>query len=157
MSKPGLILAARILTDLKELALLAERAKQGWEKAKSRNDDFYFDAVALNLHGFYSGLENIFEKIASAVDGTVPSAANWHKELLNQMCMEVPNIRPAVISGNLCEMLEEYRGFRHVVRNVYTHHLNPEKMEPLVIKIDEALAELTTELTAFAKFVQEAE
>lgn len=73
MSNSGTILAARIRTDIKELALLVERAKQGWEKAKSHNDDFYLDGVALNLHGFYSGLEKIFVKIASTVDGSVPT------------------------------------------------------------------------------------
>lgn len=48
-------------------------------------DDYYLDSVALNLHGFYSGLERVFEKVASTIDGSVPSAANWHRELLNQM------------------------------------------------------------------------
>lgn len=157
MSKPGAILAARIRTDLKELALLVERAKQGWEKAKNRNDDYYLDGVALNLHGFYSGLEKVFEKIAATVDGTVPTAANWHQELLGQMSMEIPEVRPAVISGELRDTLEDYRGFRHVVRNVYTYHLSPEKMERLIIKIDWVLEKLTNELIVFATFLQEAD
>lgn len=82
MNKGGKILAARILAELKEIVNLVERAKQGWERAKRKNDDYYLDGVALNLHGFYSGLERIFEKIASAIDGTVPGGANWHQELL---------------------------------------------------------------------------
>ncbi len=129
MSRPGAILAARIRIDLPELAFLVERARQGWNKAKTLNDDYYLDGVALNLHGFYSGLEKIFEKIAATVDGSVPNAANWHQELLSQMSMEIPEVRPAVISQELRDMLEDYRGFRHVVRNVYTHLLNPEKIE----------------------------
>jgi hypothetical protein len=93
--------------------------------------------VALNLHGLYSGLERIFEKIASTIDGSVPSGVNWHQELLNQMAVEVPRIRPAVISVDLKkDDLEEYRGFRHVVRNVYTYRLDPEKLRPLVKNID---------------------
>lgn len=43
MSKPGAILAARIKTELPELALLVERAREGWERAKSQNDTFYLD------------------------------------------------------------------------------------------------------------------
>lgn len=128
MSKPGAVLAARIKNELPELALLVERAGEGWSRAKSRNDSFYLDSVTLNLHGFYSGLEKLFEKIAATVDGSVPSAPNWHQELLSQMSMEIPEVRPAVISQELRDMLEDYRGFRHVVRNVYTYHLNPEKM-----------------------------
>lgn len=157
MNRPGAILAARIRTDLKELVLLVERAKQGWEKAKSQHDDYYLDGVALNLHGFYSGLEKIFEKVASTVDGSVPSAANWHQELLAQMSMEIQDVRPAVISDELRDLLEDYRGFRHVVRNVYTYHLSPEKMERLITGVDVVLEKLTDELTTFARFLQESD
>lgn len=99
MSKAGAMLSARILAELKELSALVERIEQGWERSKLKNDDYYLDGVALNLHGFYSGLERIFEKIASTIDGTVPSAANWHQELLNQISIEIPGVRPVVISS----------------------------------------------------------
>jgi hypothetical protein len=154
MNKEGAVLAARILTELKEISKLVSRIEQAWKKAKKREDDFYLDSVALNLHGFYSGLERIFEKIAASVDGSVPAGANWHKELLNQMSMDITGIRPAVISSVLKQNLDEYRGFRHVVRNVYTYHLSPEKIEPLVDKVQEVIANSETELSAFAKFLQ---
>jgi hypothetical protein len=154
MNKEGAVLAARILTELKEISKLVCRIEQGWKKAKKGEDDFYLDSVALNLHGFYSGLERIFEKIAASVDGSVPEGANWHKELLNQMSMEITGIRPAVISSDLKQKLEEYRGFRHVVRNVYTYHLSPEKIEPLVDKVQEIIANLEKEISAFSKFLQ---
>ena len=41
MIKPGATLAARIRIDLAELAFLVERARKGWDKAKSLNDDYY--------------------------------------------------------------------------------------------------------------------
>jgi hypothetical protein len=50
--------------------------------------------------------------------------------------------------------LDEYRGFRHVVRNVYTYHLSPEKIEPLVDYVQEIIANSEKELSAFAKFLQ---
>ena len=154
MNKEGAVLAARILTELKEILKLADRIEQGWKTTKKRKDDFYLDSVALNLHGFYSGLERIFEKIAASVDGSIPEGANWHQELLHQMSMEIDGIRPAVISSDLKENLEEYRGFRHVVRNVYTYHLSPEKIKPLVDKIQDVFRKLEKELSAFAKFLQ---
>lgn len=69
------------------------------------------DSVALNLHGFYSGLERIFEKIAASVDGSIPEGANWHRELLHQLSMEIDGIRPAVISSDLKEKLEDTVAF----------------------------------------------
>jgi len=73
------------------------------------------------------------------------------------MSIEVPQVRPAVISHELRDLLEDYRGFRHVVRNVYTYHLNPGKIEFLVIKIEPLMEKLTAEMNVFAAFLQEAE
>ncbi len=157
MNKAGALLAARIISELKELSVLAKRAEQGLKKAKEKNDDYYFDSVALNLHSIYSGLERIFERIATAIDSSLPSGTNWHRELLNQMAIEVPGIRPAVISSDLKEKLEEYRGFRHVVRNVYTYRLKPEKIEGLVSMLNTVMAKVETDITGFANFLQSIE
>lgn len=157
MSKIGAVLSGRIRDELSELAMVVDRAEQGWRRAKTQHDDFYLDGVALNLHGFYSGLEHVFEKIASLVDESIPTGANWHQELLRQMNIEVPGVRPAVISAELRTGLEEYRGFRHIVRNVYTYQLNPEKLERLITMLRETLSRTERELLAFAKFLESTE
>ena len=156
MNRSGAILAARIRSELKELSEIVDRAEQGWERAKRTNDDFYLDGVALNIHGFYSGLEMIFEKIADTVDGSAPSSTTWHKDLLNQMSSEIANIRPALISTTLKDILDEYRGFRHVVRNVYTHRLRAEKIKVLIDKLRSTFTDVEKELSVFAAFLEEA-
>ena len=55
-----------------DLDRLIERTGEGWRRALRSSDDYYLDGVALNLHGFYAGLERIFELIATAVDGVLP-------------------------------------------------------------------------------------
>lgn len=154
MNPQAAILTARIDTELSELKLVVDRTLQAWDKAAKQDDDFYLDSVALNLHAFYSGLERIFEKLASTIDRTVPSAANWHQELLMQMQTEIPSIRPAVISSLLKESLEEYRGFRHVVRNVYAYHLKPEKLKILVGNLESTFRLASEELTVFGDFLK---
>lgn len=76
MTGKGAVLAGRVLAELGELSNLVQRAEQGWIRARESRDDLFLDGIALNLHGFYSGLERIFERIASAVDETVPEGAN---------------------------------------------------------------------------------
>ena len=131
MAGTGAVLASRILSEISSLGMVAVRVESAWKAAAANNDEFYFDSVALNIHSFYSGLERLFEKISSAIDGSIPQGANWHQELLNRMTLEIPNVRPAVISEKTRKWLDPYRGFRHVVRNVYTYHISPDKMEPL--------------------------
>jgi hypothetical protein len=157
VKKEAAVLSARIESELKDIFTLIDRIKAAWRKARDTEDDFYLDSVALNLHGLYSGLERIFEKIASTIDGSVPTGVNWHQELLNQMAVEVPRIRPAVISIDLKDDLEEYRGFRHVVRNVYTYRLDPDKLRPLVKNINKIWKKIDKELSAFAKFIRDVE
>lgn len=155
MSERLLKLAERIRDELAELGWLVERAQEGWRRAQRSGDDFYLDSVALNLHGFYAGLERLFELIATVVDGTMPRGANWHQVLLQQMATEIVRVRPAVISEGAQDALDEYRGFRHIVRHVYTFKFDPVKVQGLVEEAPAVLAQVRAELLAFAEFLEQ--
>ncbi len=49
---------------------------------------------------------------------------------------EINKVRPAVISDSVRLGLDEYRGFRHVVRNVYTYKFDSESVEKLTLKAE---------------------
>jgi hypothetical protein len=70
------------------------------------------------------------------------------------MTAEIPNTRPAVISTQTRNRLDTYRGFRHVVRNVYTYHLDPQQIEVLVKQLPAVLTHTSQELMAFANFLE---
>lgn len=148
-------LASRIRRDLDELERVLGRAHKAWQKCKHSDDDYYLDSVALNLHGLYSGVERVLERIAATIDGAKPTGENWHQVLLQQMIREMPGVRPAVISEVLGEQLEEYRGFRHVVRNVYVFNFDPAKLESLILSANPMFSKLKEELLAFAQFLDE--
>lgn len=149
-----LTLASRIRYELLELDNIIERIHRAWELFKKEENSFYIDSIALNLHHFYSGIERIFELIAEEIDGAKPKSSKWHKELLKQMSLEIPNIRPKVISFELEEILDEYRAFRHIVRSVYTYQLSVEKIRNLLEKLDYAFKMLKEELEAFCVFLE---
>ncbi len=146
--------AGRIRADLSEFTQVTERALHIWREGKLSGADFYLDAVALNLHGFYAGLERLLEIIADGIDETKPVGAQWHQQLLRQMTSEIAEVRPAVISPDLRDQLDRYRGFRHVVRNVYTFNLDSEQVEILVRHLPETMTQLRQELLAFANFLE---
>lgn len=148
-------LAQRIRVELAEIALVVRRIETGWERVEHSHDDYYLDGVALNIHGFYSGLERLLELIAAYVDGTKPTGENWHQALLQQMAGEQPGLRPAVISETTFASLDEYRGFRHVVRNVYTFKFDPSKIQTLVANVSPLFLQTQTELLAFADFLDQ--
>jgi len=150
-------LIKRIHQELEEIYRVLTRANDGWERARRSNDDYYLDGVALNLHGYYSGFERIFTHIAETVDGDLPHGEDWHLNLLQQMLDEVPGIRPAVISAEAGEILNELRKFRHIVRNVYTHHFDPVRLGKLVKESSGMFVQLKAELLAFVAFLENGE
>jgi hypothetical protein len=154
MTRKDLTLVSRINQELFELDLIVKRILKAWEKGVTENDDLYLDSVALNLHGFYFGLEKVFELIARNIDQSIPSGEAWHQELLRQMFTEIKEIRPAIISRESFLALDEYRGFRHVVRNVYTFNLSFRKLEPLVSEIQKVLDQVKKEISNFLSLLE---
>ena len=155
MNRKHLVLVSRVEEELSEIKQLVEKINKGWKYAQKTKESFYLDSVALNLHGFYSALEKIFELIAKEIDGIIPEGNSWHQDLLIQMKTEFKKVRPAVISRDTFNKLDEYRGFRHVVRNVYTFNLSPSRIEPLVEGIDLIFIQIKEEITRFLSFIEE--
>ena len=143
-------LAARIRESLAELERVVNRAEELRDKALRTGDDGYWDGTALNLHGFYAGVEQIFEDVARTMEGSVPEGPNWHPDLLLQMSAEVSGARPPVVTRETRHCLDEYRGFRHVVRNVYVFNLRPTRLQELVAGLRACAALVTSDITSFA-------
>ncbi|MEA3441398.1 MAG: hypothetical protein U9R58_14075 [Chloroflexota bacterium] len=150
-------LAGRIRESLSEIRNVVKRIDDYIRKAQTIDDQAYWDATALNLHGFYSGIEHIFEDIARTVDASVPLGPEWHVDLLIQMGSDMKDIRPPVVSRETRLCLDEYRGFRHVVRNVYTFNLRPSRIKDLATDLPECYSSVMQELMAFASFLDSLE
>lgn len=149
-------LAERIRGELEELDRLVARVYGGWSRAMQMpEEDMFLDAVALNLHGFYSGVERLFELIAQRVDQAPIAGQMWHHELIQRMAQDIDRQRPAVISRESVAALDELRRFRHLVRNIYATNLVPEKLAVLVDLLQITWPQLRAELMAFAAFLDD--
>lgn len=153
MSSEHAALAARIRETLLEIEHVVDRAEGLAAKAQRTGDDGFWDGVALNLHGFYAGVERIFEDIARTLEGSVPESGDWHRDLLLQMSADVAGVRPAVLARGTRQCLEEYRGFRHVVRNVYTFSLRPSRLQELVSGLRRCFDSASRDIRHFATFL----
>lgn len=151
-----IVLAGRIRKELDNLERLVARAKRAMDTARRnpQDMDLYIDSASLNLHDVYSGLERVFKQIAATVDGNVPSSPEWHRELLEQMGLDLSQVRPPVLTSPVIQLLDEYLRFRHVVRNVYTFSFDPERVGRLVKELKSVFAQARQELLAFANFLE---
>lgn len=146
-------LASRLQAELADLQTVVQRTNHLLDKTLRQGDVDYLDGVALNLHGFYAGAERIFLAIARDIDQTVPSDSTWPRSLLMQMSAPLNNTRPAVLQQSTRLCLDEYRAFRHVVRNVYTFSLRPSRLQELAADLPACYDSLVADISAFIGFL----
>ncbi len=115
------ILKAEIDNEIKKLESLTDEAKGLYNKKAS---NINIRAGGSILHDFYTGVENIFHIIASNIDERIPAGMSWHVELLNQMTLDIEEVRSAVISRETARSLEEYLRFRYLFRKRYGFDLD---------------------------------
>lgn len=80
------------------------------------------------MHNLYSAFEDLFKTVAHHFENHISDKGGWHKELLQRMAKDIPGVRPAPITAQMREMLEDLRGFRHVFRHAYLDELDPERV-----------------------------
>ena len=65
----------------------------------------------------------------------------WHRDLLDRMTLEIPEIRPALLTDpSLAERIDELRRFRHLFRNLYKTRLSAPKLR-IVQEASEGIVE----------------
>ncbi len=153
MSNEYKALAGRLEQVLLDLERVVTRTEKQMQQALTTNDDAYLDATALNLHGFYAGIEHALEDIAQTMSETLPLGAHWHQNLLLQMSSEIAGVRPRVITTQTRYCLDEYRQFRHIVRNVYTFNFRSPSIQGLVTGIRACLNAVTDDFRQFTQFL----
>ena len=143
-------MAADIESELQRLGRLEQEIAE--VKAETLRPSPYGKLFTENLdfklHNFYTGCERIFQIIASELNGSLPHGYDWHKRLLHRLGAERQG-RPAVITEATVLLLEEFRGFRHVVRNLYGFEISQERLEKLVAKYPMVWRQFEKEMKIF--------
>ena len=129
-------LAAEIDSELEALAALGEE----FADTPKGNETHSVRARGSILHDFYNGVERVFLRIARELNGGVPRGEQWHRDLIGDMALTIPGLRPAVIDDDLALVLGEYLRFRHVFRNVYGGLSDVQRMASLEERLPETLA-----------------
>ena len=147
--RPDEILARRVAQEVDVELRSIERLAEELQSAPTGDDTFALRARASILHDFYTGVERVFVRLAEEINGGVPRGDNWHRQLLTDMAIAIPEVRPAVISGELADELAEFLRFRHVFRNVYGFVLQADRLGALQAKLPGVLERFLREVRGF--------
>ena len=153
MSSETIIVVSRIRKEIFEIDKIKNSALRRWQKALS--DEDYLGSVAFDLQSFYQGVERVFEIIAKSIDRSVPVGGRWHKMLLEQMSKELSEIRPAVITPETRNALDQFRMFRHLAHNIYSFNLVPERIKGLIDNISMAADLVCQDFLLFSDFLEQ--
>lgn len=146
---------SRIRQTMLDMEREYQRAHEQANLAKETKQKVYWVAVGFCLHGFYTSLEKAFERIADNVDrGLIRSKSDqWHKDLLDQMTLDIPGVRPPVIDSESHRYLYKYLSFQHVIRSNYTHRLDPEHIAENYEMLEDCHRLITEQLNDFCEFL----
>jgi len=140
------VLKRSIQDEINKLALL-DREKNALVKRQPSN--YLVRAGGSILHDFYTGIEKIFESIAKEIDNRIPMGEERHSELLRQMTLDIPGLRPPVITASTEKKLREYLGFRHLFRKRYGFELDWQKLKKLLLGLPQIRTHLENEIGKF--------
>ncbi len=143
------VLARRLAAEIDaELANL-DALEREFENRPQQDDSYSLRARGSIVHNLYAGVERILVRIAHELNGGVPQAEQWHQQLVEDMRLDIPEVRPAVIDSTLAATLGEYLRFRHVFRNVYGSTLEADRLQPLEQRLPATLASFREQVRAF--------
>ncbi|MBI4586533.1 MAG: hypothetical protein HY717_21190 [Planctomycetes bacterium] len=107
-----------------------------------------------HLHQWYSAAENLLSRIAHHFGNEI-ERDEWHKGLLERLKLDVPGLRPPVLSQESFDHLNALRGFRHIFRHAYDYVLRWELMKPNVLRFPAAHQAFLRDLDHFSRFLQQ--
>jgi hypothetical protein len=145
-----------IMDDLENLSrivgIIEKRKKE--IKKHTLDADVYLDSIVHNIENFYMGIEEIFKGIAIFTDEGIPEGPRWHIALIKGMARDIPGVRPPVIKDETRILLDEYRKFRHLVRNIYTFNIIPQKVIKLAKGITRSFNALKKDINKFINLIE---
>lgn len=112
-------------------------------------DEYDWAALGYTIHNFYNALENYFLRIAKFFENSLDERSTWHKDLVDRMTMDVPDVRPRLLSGDARKDIHELRSFRHVFRNIYDAELAPDRVEQVNRLVEPTMERMQTAHRAF--------
>ena len=147
---------ARLEAEIRDELTRLDKLFAEWKgvDVEASSPSIFLRGKASILHDFYCGVERIFKKIGNELNGGIPAGDSWHRQLLNDMRLEIPNLRPPVISEATFLLLLEFLSFRHKFRNIYGFDLDMKRVEELEQDFPEAHKKFNTDVGEFLKFVK---
>jgi hypothetical protein len=146
------ILKSEITNDQKKMSRLFSRFEESYNEFLRSNEYSRLVESAFHVSQLYSGMENIFKNIAKTFENNIEQDY-WHKSLLERMCLDIQDIRPALVSEGSFKYLNELRAFRHFFRHAYDIDIDKERFKIVADGVIALKASFEKDIKKFLSFL----
>ncbi|MEW6618207.1 MAG: hypothetical protein AB1422_02455 [bacterium] len=151
MDKEGLVvLKATVSRQIEEIEKLYVRI----EDRKQKRGKSGIESLAYQLHNLYCAFEDLFKIVTDSFDNHIQNKTHYHIELLRRMTMTIEGIRPALISQENYELLDNLRAFRHLFRHAYSYELDERKIKIVLADAIKLKKRYQNDINIFLKSIE---
>ncbi|TVQ19192.1 MAG: antitoxin [Spirochaetaceae bacterium] len=148
-------LLAELNTDVRDLNLVVAENARAWKRIEhGATDSLDWAALGYTIHNVYGVMENYCVRVAKFFENGL-EGESWHRELLRRMTLDIPTIRPALLTEETCALVDELRSFRHLFRNLYARPLDPDRTRLVQGKVGPATDAFVDAHRGFAAKMQQ--
>jgi hypothetical protein len=112
-------------------------------KIKGNKTALEIAGLAVFVHNFYNGIENILKQILKSKDVILGNSESWHKELLES------SFSKGVISRELADRLYKYLAFRHFFIHSYGFKLDDARLLQLANDIPQVWSDFLSSIETY--------
>lgn len=149
---------------MKKYAILLGYFDKQWQLVEKLNDQLiavdlsYYEyryEFALKAQQFYTALEDLLKQIAKAFENHIQDITVSTNELLTRLHMQIPKIRPQVLSTESFLFLDKIRAFRHFIWHAYDCELLETELVDIQKRLKANFNILKKDFMAFRGFVED--
>ncbi|GAB4222292.1 MAG: hypothetical protein Kow009_14030 [Spirochaetales bacterium] len=123
---------------------------EGPQAGRTQVEAILFAEILVN---YYTCLETIFFRVAQFFENHL-SKERWHQDLLDRMAMDIPEVRPRILTDETARLLRELLRFRHFKRYYFEFEYDWDRLEFVRKKFETARPRVRVELQEFLQFLR---
>jgi hypothetical protein len=109
--------------------------------------------AAVALHHAYGSMEAALARIMRLLEGEELQGIHWHQALLDSSALDVPGVRPPLLSRESLATLREPLGFRHFFRHAYAVTLDAARLDALGRRLLEGAPSIEADVAAVDRWL----
>ena len=149
MGEQGLSAIRSTLTN--QIALIDGLLTRVLERAAriESGDPGHVESTAFQVNNYYGAVEDLLRIVAAAFENNIPDVSRWHSELIDRMALDIPGVRPPLLSTTTAARLHRLRSFRHFFRHAYRVDLDAGEVMDNVERVRDVHPHLVADLDRF--------